>query len=66
MATLAAVDFEARGWNPQITTFGQPKVGNRAFTDYLTAVRFPLLAYDYCEVSIVMILQCFFYRIFLG
>lgn len=41
VATLAAVDFEARGWNPQLTTFGQPKVGNEAFTDYLTGVCFP-------------------------
>lgn len=41
MATLAAVDFEARGWNPQVTTFGQPKVGNGAFVDYLTGVCFP-------------------------
>lgn len=41
VATLAAVDFEARGWNPQVTTFGQPKVGNRVFTDYLTGVCYP-------------------------
>lgn len=41
MATLAAVDFEAKGWNPQVTTFGQPKVGNGEFVGYLTEVCFP-------------------------
>lgn len=45
VAALAAVDFEARGWNPQVTTFGQPKVGNGAFMDYLTGVCFPWLCF---------------------
>jgi len=35
VAALAALDFKARGWNPQVTTFGEPRVGNMALVQYL-------------------------------
>ncbi|KAF2090480.1 alpha/beta-hydrolase [Saccharata proteae CBS 121410] len=35
VATLAALDFEARGWNPQVTTFGEPRLGNQALMQYI-------------------------------
>lgn len=34
VAALAALEFQARGWNPQITTFGEPKIGNLALAKY--------------------------------
>ena len=35
MAGLAALDFLAEGWDPQITTFGEPRIGNREFMQYI-------------------------------
>ena len=35
VAALASLDFQARGWNPQITTFGEPRIGNQGLTQYL-------------------------------
>lgn len=35
IATLAGVDMLLRGWEPQVTTFGQPMVGNDAFVEFL-------------------------------
>ncbi|KAL6716514.1 hypothetical protein ACLMJK_006081 [Lecanora helva] len=35
VATLASLDFEARGWNPQVTTFGEPRVGNEGLMRYI-------------------------------
>ena len=35
MATLASLDFHAKGWNPQVTTFGEPRVGNKALMRYI-------------------------------
>ncbi|KAI8935824.1 hypothetical protein NX059_007341 [Plenodomus lindquistii] len=35
VATLAGLDFKARGWNPHITTFGEPRLGNKALTTYI-------------------------------
>lgn len=35
VAGLAALDFRARGWNPTITTFGEPRFGNQAMADYV-------------------------------
>jgi hypothetical protein len=32
---LAGLEFAARGWNPRITTFGEPKVGNQAFVEHI-------------------------------
>ena len=37
VALLAGLEFQARGWNPQITTFGEPKVGNQAFVEHIDA-----------------------------
>ncbi|RMD42172.1 hypothetical protein DV735_g2965, partial [Chaetothyriales sp. CBS 134920] len=42
VAALAAVEFQARGWQPHITTFGEPRVGNKAFNDFVDQ-RFSLL-----------------------
>lgn len=38
ISLLAALDFQARGWDPVITTFGEPRVGNAAFVDYIDAM----------------------------
>jgi len=35
---LAALDFQARGWRPIVTTFGEPRVGNDAFVDYVESM----------------------------
>ena len=35
VAALAGLDLMARGWNPQVTTFGEPRVGNAGFVRYL-------------------------------
>lgn len=35
VAALAGLDFAARGWNPTITTFGEPRVGNAALVRYI-------------------------------
>lgn len=35
VAALAALDFQARGWKPQVTTFGEPRIGNDRLTQYL-------------------------------
>ncbi|KAI9729604.1 MAG: hypothetical protein M1834_006800 [Cirrosporium novae-zelandiae] len=37
VAALAALEFKARGWNPQVTTFGEPRVGNTALNRYIDA-----------------------------
>ncbi|KAL5391502.1 hypothetical protein DPSP01_001366 [Paraphaeosphaeria sporulosa] len=37
VAALAALDLRARGWNPTITTFGEPRVGNAALMSYINA-----------------------------
>lgn len=34
VAAIAALEFQARGWTPQVTTFGEPRVGNKPFNDY--------------------------------
>ncbi|KAL8706448.1 MAG: hypothetical protein Q9201_000503 [Fulgogasparrea decipioides] len=35
VAALASLDFHAKGWNPQITTFGEPRIGNQALMQYI-------------------------------
>lgn len=35
IAALAALDFEARGWSPLITTFGEPRIGNANLVKFL-------------------------------
>jgi hypothetical protein len=35
VAALAALEFQARGWEPHVTTFGEPRVGNKAFNRFL-------------------------------
>ena len=35
VAALAALEFQARGWNPHVTTFGEPRLGNKPFNDYI-------------------------------
>lgn len=35
VAALASLDFHVRGWNPQITTFGEPRIGNLALMRYI-------------------------------
>ena len=37
VAALASLEFKARGWEPQVTTFGEPRLGNQALVDYLDA-----------------------------
>lgn len=35
VAALAGIEFKLRGWNPHITTFGEPRIGNQALADYI-------------------------------
>lgn len=35
VAALASLDFKSRGWNPQVTTFGEPRIGNQALMKYI-------------------------------
>jgi hypothetical protein len=35
VAALAGLDFKARGWNAHVTTFGEPRLGNKEFTTYI-------------------------------
>jgi pimeloyl-ACP methyl ester carboxylesterase len=37
VAALASLEFQARGWKPQVTTFGEPRVGNKALMQYIDA-----------------------------
>ncbi|KAH0536262.1 hypothetical protein FGG08_006841 [Glutinoglossum americanum] len=37
VASLASLAFYHRGWNPQVTTFGEPRVGNQALMNYFDA-----------------------------
>lgn len=34
VAALAGLEFKLRGWDPRITTFGEPRIGNQALADY--------------------------------
>jgi len=38
VAALAALEFKARGWNPKVTTFGEPRIGNENLMKYLDNV----------------------------
>ncbi|KAF2759351.1 extracellular lipase [Pseudovirgaria hyperparasitica] len=38
VATLAALDLKARGWDPITTTFGEPRIGNEHFVHYIDAI----------------------------
>ena len=35
VAALAALEFQARDWIPHVTTFGEPRLGNKALNDYI-------------------------------
>lgn len=35
VAALASLDFKSRGWTPQVTTFGEPRIGNKALMQYI-------------------------------
>lgn len=45
VAAIAALEFQARGWSPQVTTFGEPRIGNKPFNDYFDK-RFNLTGND--------------------
>lgn len=34
VAALAGLEMRLKGWNPKVTTFGEPMVGNAAFADF--------------------------------
>jgi hypothetical protein len=34
VAALAGLDLKARGWNPKVTTFGEPRIGNQELMAY--------------------------------
>ncbi|OAX84975.1 hypothetical protein ACJ72_00655 [Emergomyces africanus] len=38
VAALAGLEFQVRGWHPQVTTFGEPMVGNQGLVDYIDVV----------------------------
>ncbi len=35
VAALASLEFQARGWEPHVTTFGEPRIGNQALNSYI-------------------------------
>lgn len=35
VAALASLEFQAKGWEPQVTTFGEPRIGNQALNTYI-------------------------------
>lgn len=35
VAALAGLEMRLKGWDPKVTTFGEPMVGNAAFVDFL-------------------------------
>lgn len=35
VAALGALECKARGWDPQVTTFGEPRIGNLALMEYI-------------------------------
>lgn len=35
VATVAALEFQARGYKPHVTTFGEPRLGNRELNHYI-------------------------------
>ena len=35
IAALASLNFQSRGWDPQVTTFGEPRVGNQGLMKYI-------------------------------
>ena len=35
VAALASLEFSARGWNPRVTTFGEPRLGNKQLMHYI-------------------------------
>lgn len=37
VAALAGLDLKARGWDPKVTTFGEPRIGNKALMAYVNA-----------------------------
>ncbi|GAB7344023.1 hypothetical protein MBLNU457_1947t1 [Dothideomycetes sp. NU457] len=37
VAALAGLDFVSRGWDPIVTTFGEPRIGNKALMHYMDA-----------------------------
>ena len=41
VAALAGLELRARGWNPIITTFGEPRLGNQGLVDFIDS-RFDL------------------------
>lgn len=34
VAAIAALEFQARGWEPHVTTFGEPRIGNQELNEY--------------------------------
>jgi len=46
VAALAGLDMLARGWNPAVTTFGEPRVGNHELVRYIDE-RFNLVHRDH-------------------
>lgn len=44
VAALAALELHAHGWNPQVTTFGEPRIGNLELTRYVDEIFTPDLA----------------------
>lgn len=38
VAAIASLEFHAHGWNPQVTTFGEPRVGNSGLTQFIDEV----------------------------
>jgi pimeloyl-ACP methyl ester carboxylesterase len=45
VAALASLEFKARGWEPQVTTFGEPRIGNQALVSFIDS-QFNLTAQD--------------------
>lgn len=50
VAALAALDLQARGWDPIVTTFGEPRIGNAGLAKFLDE-RFNLTKNTQAEID---------------
>jgi hypothetical protein len=53
VAALAGLELQIRGWNPQVITFGEPRVGNKELASYIDQ-RFNLTSSPLSTTSILL------------
>lgn len=61
VAALAALDLQTQGWDPTVTTFGEPRIGNANLTHYLD-MRFNLAERELLDADDVTVSERLLYR----